>query len=171
MQEIDYETYKYFMDYALSLALKAFEIDEVPVGCIIVKNNSIIIGEGFNSRNKNQNVLSHAEIIAIDQACKNLKSWRLENCDIYTTIEPCAMCAGAILQARVNKLIFGAKNKKFGCAGSVINFLENNNFNHEIKILSGVKERECEDIIKKFFLDLRTKNKSKKTGVMNEINN
>jgi tRNA(adenine34) deaminase len=156
------------MSRAIKLASRSLKLNEVPVGCVVVKDDNIIIGKGFNTRNKKQNAILHAEIIAIDKACKKLNSWRLEDCSIYTTLEPCAMCAGAILQARIKKLIYGAKNKKFGCAGSVMNFLEDNKFNHKVKILSGINKSECENIIKKFFIDLRINNKKQKTKINNK---
>ena len=145
----------YFMKLALLDAQKAFDINEIPVGCIITCRGQII-SHGFNRRNQENNVLAHAEIIAINKACKKLKSWRLENCVLYVTVEPCAMCAGAILQARIPKLVFGCKNKKAGCAGSILNLLDNNDFNHRVQITSGVMEDECRQIVQNFFVKLRS---------------
>ena len=146
-----------YMREALKNANKAMKINEIPVGCIITYENKII-SHGYNQRNKKNNVLYHAEIIAINKACKKLNDWRLENCILYSTLEPCAMCAGAILQARIKKIIFGCYNYKFGCAGSVINLFEQKRFNHRVEIISGVMQNECEIILKEFFKALR-KNK------------
>ena len=123
-----------YMRQALKNAKKAFKINEIPVGCVIVCENKII-SQGYNQRNKKNNVLYHAEIIAINKACKKINDWRLENCILYSTLEPCAMCAGAILQARIKKIIFGCHNHKFGCAGSVINLFEQEKFNHKVEII------------------------------------
>jgi len=147
-----------FMQRAILNARRALKLNEVPVGCVIVLENKII-AEGFNTRNLKQNVLYHAEIIAINKACKKLNTWRLENTSLYVTLEPCAMCAGAILQARISKIFFGVKNKKSGCAGSVLNILDHENFNHRVKIISGLMEQECSELIKFFFKNLREQNK------------
>jgi len=144
----------FFMEEALELAKRAYEEDEVPIGCVIVQEN-IIIGKGYNQRNAKKNTLYHAEIIAIDQASRHLGDWRLEDCSIYVTIEPCPMCAGAILQARIPKLIFGAKNPKAGCCGSVINLLDNPSFNHKVEIVEGVKEQEASEFMSLFFRRFR----------------
>jgi tRNA(adenine34) deaminase len=143
-----------FMKSAISNANIALKINEVPVGCVIVHSNKII-AHGFNKRNLKQNVLYHAEMIAINSACEKLKSWRLEETVLYVTIEPCVMCAGAILQARVPKVVFGAKNPKAGCAGSIINIFNNNKFNHTVEVVSGVMESECSNLIQYFFKKLR----------------
>lgn len=145
-----------YMRQALQNAQKAFELNEIPVGCVIVCENKII-AEAFNQRNCKNNVLFHAEIIAINEACSKLNSWRLENCILYVTVEPCAMCAGAILQARIPKIIFGCKNKKAGCAGSVLNILDEKNFNHQVQIISGLLKDECQEIMSNFFKNLRQK--------------
>ena len=150
-----------YMREALKNANKAMKINEIPVGCIITYENKII-SHGYNQRNKKNNVLYHAEIIAINKACKKLNDWRLENCILYSTLEPCAMCAGAILQARIKKIIFGCYNYKFGCAGSVINLFEQKQFNHRVEIISGVMQNECEIILKEFFKAIR-KNKHRET--------
>ncbi len=144
------------MKLALADAQKAFDINEIPVGCVITSQNQII-SHAFNKRNILNNVLAHAEIIAINEACQKLKSWRLEDCTLYVTVEPCAMCAGAILQARIPKIVFGCMNKKAGCAGSILNLLDNQNFNHRVQIISGVMEDECKNIIQNFFTHLRNK--------------
>lgn len=149
--------YQFFMREAYKEALKAFYINEVPIGCIIVSNNEII-GRGYNKRNSNKNVLCHAEIFAIDQACKNIGDWRLENTTLFVTVEPCAMCSGAILQARIDKVVFATRNEKAGCCGSILNLLDNNNFNHKAEIIEGVLEEECKSLIKHFFKKIREKN-------------
>ena len=143
-----------FMQEAYKEALTAYNLEEVPIGCVIVQNNDII-GRGHNRRATEKNVLYHAEIIAIDQACSHVKDWRLEDCRLYVTIEPCPMCAGAILQARVPVVVYGAKNKKAGCAGSVFNLLEEPRFNHQAQVISGVYEEECAFLMKEFFARFR----------------
>lgn len=145
-----------YMREALKKAKKAFKINEIPVGCIITCDNKII-SRGYNQRNKKNNVLYHAEIIAINRACKKLNDWRLENCILYSTLEPCAMCAGAILQARIEKIVFGCHNYKFGCAGSVINLFEEKKFNHKVEVVSGIMQNECEILLQEFFRGLRKK--------------
>jgi len=141
------------MKQAFVQAKKALLINEVPIGCVIVKDNKII-GSGFNQRNTLGNTLKHAEMIAINEACENLGDWRLEQCTIYVTVEPCAMCAGAILQARIPRLVFGAKNAKAGCAGSVLNILQNDSFNHQVHILR-LMEEESGALMRDFFKKLR----------------
>ena len=149
-----------FMRRALENAEKAFKLGEVPVGCVIVKDK-IIIAESFNQRNQKNNALCHAEILAINIACQKLNSWRLEDCDLYVTVEPCAMCAGAIIQARIKKVFFGTENKKAGCAGSILNILCEKRFNHQTEIISGIMRQECSELMSKFFHELRDKKKSK----------
>ena len=148
-----------FMRRALENAEKAFKLGEVPVGCVIVKDK-IIIAESFNQRNQKNNALCHAEILAINIACKKLNSWRLEDCDLYVTVEPCAMCAGAIIQARIKKVFFGTENKKAGCAGSILNILCEKRFNHQTEIISGIMRQECSELMSKFFRELRNNKKS-----------
>lgn len=142
------------MKHALELAQKAADTNEVPVGCVITHDGSII-GQGYNLRNTKGNTLYHAEISAIDQACQYLGDWRLDNCTMYVTLEPCPMCAGAILQARLPRLVFGAKNPKAGAVGSLINLLDDDRFNHKTNIEQGVLEADCAALIKKFFASLR----------------
>lgn len=144
----------FFMKKAYDNAIKAYEINEVPIGCVIVKDN-IIIGNGFNKRNSIKNVLGHAEIIAINEACSYVKDWRLEDCTIFVTVEPCPMCAGAILQSRIKRLVFGTKNPKAGCAGSILNILQNDNFNHNVEIVDGIMQDECSNIMSSFFKRFR----------------
>ncbi|WP_330651618.1 nucleoside deaminase [[Clostridium] colinum] len=150
--------YNFFMKEAYKEALKAYEINEVPIGCVITYNNQII-SRAYNRRNIEKNTLKHAEIIAIDKACKVLGDWRLEGCNIFVTVEPCPMCAGAILQSRIDKLIFATRNNKAGCCGSVLNILNNKQFNHSVDIIEGVLLDECSMLMKNFFKDLRRKDK------------
>ena len=145
------------MKEALKEAKKAELIDEVPIGCVIVKNDKII-ARGHNQRETNQNPIGHAEIIAINKASKKLKSWRLEGCDIYVTLEPCIMCSGAIIQSRISKVYYGASDPKGGALGSSINVLEAKNINHHPEVISGVMQEECSKIITNYF---KTKRQSK----------
>lgn len=148
--------YKKYMDTALEEAKAAFDNDEVPIGCVIVYEDKII-GKGSNQRVTRNNVLAHAEIIAINEACEYMKDWRLENCTLFVTVEPCPMCAGAILQARVKEVVFGTRNPKAGCAGSIYNILQDNRFNHIVEITEGVRQEECTDLMKAFFKKFRQK--------------
>lgn len=144
---------KKFMKRALELAKKAYDSGEVPVGAVIVKNGEII-GEGYNMREQKQNALSHAEIEAINSACKNTGSWRLDDCEIYVTLEPCPMCTGAIINARIKTVIFGAFDSSMGCMDSVINLCDYP-FNHKVEIYAGICEDECKEILQNFFQKLR----------------
>ena len=144
------------MEAALAEAKKAYLIDEVPVGAVIVYNDKII-ARGHNTRETKQSVLGHAEINAIKKASKKIGSWRLEDCDMYVTLEPCSMCSGAIIQSRIKNLYFGAFDPKTGACGSVLNLFEHN-FNHKVNVVSGIMEEECSRIIKEFFRELRQKN-------------
>ena len=148
------------MKKAVQLAQKAYDLDEVPVGCVIVHKGKII-GCGYNMRNAQSNTLYHAEIIAIYRACKFLRDWRLDDCIIYVNIEPCPMCAGAILQARIPRLVFGAPNKKAGAVGSVLNLLENDGFNHQVEVVRGILAEESARLMREFFRDFRKKLKTK----------
>ena len=138
------------MKEALKEAKKAELIDEVPIGCVIVKDDKII-SRGHNQRETNQSPIGHAEIIAINKASKKLKSWRLEGCDIYVTLEPCIMCSGAIIQSRIRKVYYGAFDPKGGALGSSINVLEAQNINHHPEVISGVMQEECSKIITNYF--------------------
>lgn len=142
-----------FMEDALNLAKKAAKKDEVPVGAVIVKNGKVI-ASGYNKKEGKQNATLHAEIIAINKACKKLKSFRLTGCDIYVTLEPCPMCAGAIIGARINKVYFGAYDKKAGCFGSVYDFADGR-FNHSPKVLGGIMEGESVKLLQQFFKSKR----------------
>lgn len=146
-----------YMKMAIKEALKASEIDEVPVGAIILFEGKII-ARGYNKRNKSQNATAHAEHIAIEKACKKLKSWRLENCELYVTLEPCPMCAGAIIQSRIPKVYFGAFDPKGGCFGSCVDFREIEGFNHYPNVQGGILQEECAMLLKEFFKSKR-KNK------------
>lgn len=140
---------------ALKEAQKAYAILEVPVGCVIVKDGKII-ARGHNVRERDQSITGHAELVAIKKASKKLGTWRLEDCDIYVTLEPCPMCAGAIIQSRIRSLYFGAYDLKTGACGSVVNLFENA-FNHKVNVYGGVLEDKCSIIIKEFFKELRKK--------------
>lgn len=150
-----------YMQRALELASKAAEIGEVPVGAVVVKKNTgEIIGEGYNRRETDKSPLAHAEILAINEASKNLGGWRLIDCDMYVTLEPCAMCAGAIINSRIEKVYFGTFDPRFGAVGSTVNLFDGR-FNHCPEIESGILSEECSDIIKEFFKNLRNEKKSK----------
>lgn len=142
-------TERRFMERALFLAEKAAQQGDVPVGAVIVCDGEII-AEGYNTREKDRNALSHAEIIAINEACKAKNSWRLSDCELYVTLEPCPMCAGAIINARVGKVIFGAYDEKAGCLGSKENFCEKG-FNHKPAVMGGYMEKQCREILQSFF--------------------
>lgn len=150
-----------YMKAAINQAKKALKLNEVPIGCIIVHNNKII-GRGYNRRNADKTTLGHAEIIAIKKASKSLGDWRLEECTMYITLEPCQMCSGAIVQARIPKVIIGAMNPKAGCAGSIINLLQMQQFNHQVEIEKGILENECTTLLTSFFKELRGIKKQKK---------
>ncbi len=147
-------TDEFFMEKALQEAEKAYNEKEVPIGCVIVYNNEII-GKGYNKRTKLNCTTAHAEIIAIQEACSSIGDWRLEDCTIYITVEPCIMCSGAIIQSRMKRLVYGTSNNKFGTAGSIINVFEVDNFNHKVEVTKGVMQEECSFIMKKFFKEVR----------------
>ena len=146
-----------FMKYALKEAEKAYKKLEVPVGAIIVKNGDII-ARGYNQKETKNNPIKHAEMIAIEKACKKLGSWRLNDCEMYVTLEPCSMCAGAIIQARIKKVYIGTMDPKTGSCGSVYNLLKDYKFNHVVELETGICKSECEIILKDFFKELRNKN-------------
>lgn len=139
-----------FMVEAIKEAKKAELIDEVPIGCVIVKDDKII-ARGHNLRESKQRSTAHAEIIAIEKACRKLKSWRLEGCSLYVTLEPCPMCSGAILQSRIEHVVYGAKDPKGGCMESCMNMYEVKGFNHYPDVIGGVLEDECGSLLKTFF--------------------
>ncbi len=150
-----------FMKEALKQAKKAYDIGEVPIGCVIVFEDKII-SRAYNKRNNNKSTLAHAELIAIDKASKKMGDWRLEECTMYVTLEPCQMCAGAIVQSRMERVVIGAMNKKAGCAGSILNLLQVEEFNHQVEIITGILEEECSAILQDFFRNLRIRNKMEK---------
>ncbi len=150
-----------YMREAIRQAKKAYALGEVPIGCVIVYQDKII-GRGYNRRNTDKNTLAHAEITAINKASRKLGDWRLEECTLYVTLEPCQMCAGAIVQARVTETVIGAMNPKAGCGGSILNVLEMPEFNHQVIVRRGVLEEECQDILKVFFKELRERNRIEK---------
>lgn len=152
---------EYYMREALKQAKKAMKLGEVPIGCVIVYEDTII-GRGYNRRNTDKNTLSHAEITAINRASKKIGDWRLEDCTLYVTLEPCQMCAGAIIQSRISRVVMGAMNPKAGCGGSILNILEMEEFNHQAEVERGVLEEECSRILQEFFKDLRIRNKREK---------
>ena len=143
-----------YMKEAIRQAKKAYALREVPIGCVIVYDEKII-ARGYNRRNTDKNTTSHAEINAIRKASKKLGDWRLEGCTLYVTLEPCQMCAGAIVQARIDRVVIGSMNPKAGCAGSVLNLLEMDGFNHKVQVERGVLEEECSIMLSGFFKELR----------------
>lgn len=153
-EEIQREKDERYMKEALRLAKKAGAMGDVPIGCVIVHEDKIA-GRGYNRRNADKSVLSHAEIISIKKACRTLGDWRLEECTMYITLEPCPMCAGAIVQARVPRVVIGCMNSKAGCAGSVLDMFHQKGFNHQVDVVSGILEDQCSAVIKEFFKTLR----------------
>lgn len=147
---------EYYMKLAIEEAKKAQKLGEVPIGAIIVKNNEVI-ASAHNLRETAQLPTAHAEHIAIERASKVVGSWRLEECRLYVTLEPCVMCAGAIVMSRIPKVVYGATDPKGGCSGSLMNLLEESQFNHRAEIVKGVLEQECGDLLRNFFRELRLK--------------
>lgn len=143
-----------YMYEAIKLARRAARIEEVPIGCVIVYEGKII-AKGYNRRNTDKSTLAHAEIMAIRKASKIIGDWRLEDCTLYVTLEPCQMCAGAIVQARIPRVVIGTMNAKAGCAGSVINILQMEQFNHQVEVTKGVLADECREMMQSFFKKLR----------------
>ena len=158
-----------FMKEALKRAKKAAMIDEAPIGAVVVLDGRII-ASGYKKRETKKNALMHAEIIAIDRACKKIGAWRLPECEMYVTLEPCPMCSGAIINSRIKKLYFGAYDKKAGCCGSVTNLFEAGMFNHDVEVEGGIMEEECATILSDFFRELRKKKKAQKLIHTNECN-
>ncbi|MBE7334912.1 tRNA adenosine(34) deaminase TadA [Staphylococcus haemolyticus] len=147
---------EYYMKLAIEEAKKAQKLGEVPIGAIIVKNNEVI-ASAHNLRETAQLPTAHAEHIAIERASKVVGSWRLEECKLYVTLEPCVMCAGAIVMSRIPKVVYGATDPKGGCSGSLMNLLEESRFNHRAEVIKGVLEQECGDLLRNFFRELRLK--------------
>ncbi len=150
-----------YMKQAIKLAHKAYDNGDVPIGCVIVHEGKVI-ARGYNRRNKDGQVLAHAELMAIRKASKVLGDWRLEECTMYVTLEPCQMCAGAIVQARIPKVVMGCMNPKAGCAGSILNLLDIKEFNHQVETVKGVLETECSVLLKTFFKQLRQQSRDEK---------
>jgi tRNA(adenine34) deaminase len=156
-----------YMKEALKQAEKAYRLGEVPIGCVIVYQDKII-GRGYNKRNTKKTTLAHAELVAIDKASKAMGDWRLEDCTMYVTLEPCQMCSGAIVQARIRKVVVGTMNPKAGCAGSILNLLQMEEFNHQVELSVGILEKECQEILQKFFQELRVRNKSERQAELDK---
>ena len=150
-----------FMKEALKEAKKAYEKEEIPVGAVIVKDNKII-ARAYNQKEEKRDTTKHAEIIAIQKASKKIDAWRLQDCEMYVTLEPCSMCTGAIIQARIKKIYIGTMDEKTGACGSVLNLLEDYKFNHKVEIEKDILKPECEEIIKQFFKELRKSKESNK---------
>lgn len=166
MEEFDKAKY---MQLALNEARKALIQDEVPIGAVIISPDGKVIGTGYNRRELDEDAIAHAEILAIKQACANLKSWRLIDCSIFITLEPCAMCAGAIINSRIKNVYFGAKDPKAGAAGSVVNLFEVEKFNHHPQVIRGIYEKESAQMLKDFFREIRLKHKNKKSDSGNNL--
>ncbi len=156
-----------YMKEAIRQAEKAYAIGEVPIGCVIV-NGDRIIARGYNRRNTDKNTLSHAELTAIRRASKVIGDWRLEGCTMYVTLEPCQMCAGALVQARIDRVVIGAMNPKAGCGGSILNLLQMKEFNHQVDVERGVLEEKCTEILQRFFTELRARNREEKNAQKEE---
>ncbi len=152
-----------YMKEAIRQAKKAETLGEVPIGCVIVWEGRII-ARGYNRRNADKNTLSHAELTAIRRASRVVGDWRLEGCTMYVTLEPCQMCAGALVQARMDRVVIGAMNPKAGCAGSILNLLQMREFNHQVDVTCGVCGEECTEILQRFFADLRARNRQEKNA-------
>lgn len=151
------EKHIFYMQMAIEEAKKAYLLDETPIGAIIVLEDKVI-ARACNRRNTDKNSLAHAEIIAINEACQYIGDWRLDNCTIYITLEPCPMCAGAIVQARIPTVVFGAKSPKAGCGGSLVNILQMEQLNHRCEVLSSICEDDCSEILKDYFRKMRKTN-------------
>lgn len=148
-----------YMKMALAQAKKAYAREETPIGCVIVYEDKVI-ARGYNKRNGKKNTLAHAEILAIHKASRVLGDWRLEDCTMYVTLEPCPMCAGAIVQARISRVVVGSMNPKAGCAGSVINLLQMPGLNHQVELETGVLGEECSRLMTEFFHELRLRRRN-----------
>ncbi len=157
-----------YMKEAIRQAKKALALEEVPIGCVIVYDGQII-ARGYNRRNTDKNTLSHAELNAIKKASKKLGDWRLEGCTMYVTLEPCQMCAGALMQSRIDRVVIGSMNPKAGCAGSVLNLLEMDGFNHKVEVIRDVLQEECSAMLSDFFRELREKKKMLKKSLAEQV--
>lgn len=147
-------TDEHYMQYALEEAKKAAALGEVPIGAILVYNDNII-ARGANQREAKQTTLSHAELFAIEEGNEKIGSWRLEDCTLYVTLEPCPMCAGAIIQSRIKRVVYGASDPKAGCAGTLMDLLQESQFNHQAEVTQGVLQNECSALLKDFFKAMR----------------
>ncbi|MEI5909681.1 tRNA adenosine(34) deaminase TadA [Bacillus spongiae] len=150
-----------YMELAIAEAKKAEKINEVPIGAVLVKDGEII-STAFNLRESTQNAVTHAELLAIEKACEALGTWRLEGVELYVTLEPCPMCSGAILLSRIDRVVYGAKDPKAGCAGTLMNLLTDHRFNHQCQVVSGVLEERCGALLSSFFRNLRQRKKDEK---------
>ncbi len=150
-----------YMKEALKQADKAYRLGEVPIGCVIVYQDKII-GRGYNKRKTKKTTLAHAELVAIEKASRAMGDWRLEDCTMYITLEPCQMCSGAIVQARIKRVVVGTMNPKAGCAGSILNLLQMEEFNHQVELTTGILEKECQEILQRFFQELRVRIKEER---------
>ena len=150
-----------YMKKALHQAKRAAALGEIPIGCIIVSDGKVI-ARGFNERRTKHTTLAHAEMTAIDRASKKLGDWRLEGCTMYVTLEPCQMCSGALVQSRIDRVVIGTMNPKAGCSGSILNVLQNPQFNHQVEVTAGVLQEECSSLLSDFFVGLRVRVKEEK---------
>lgn len=166
--EIEHLQDEDFMREAIKEAKKAEERGEVPIGAVIVMEGKIV-ARAYNLRENEQNAIAHAELLAIDQACKDIGSWRLEESTLYVTLEPCPMCAGAIILARVKKVVYGAADPKGGCCGTLMNLLGDERFNHQSEVTSGVLEKECGQMLSDFFRGIREQKRLEKIMQKNSI--
>ncbi|ACB59504.1 CMP/dCMP deaminase zinc-binding [Exiguobacterium sibiricum 255-15] len=158
------ERHEHYMRLAIEEAKKAKAIGEVPIGCVIVKGDEVI-ATGYNHRETNHQATAHAELLAIEEACNKLANWRLEGCELYVTLEPCPMCAGAIMLSRIEHVIFGAVDPKGGCCGTLMNLVQDERFNHVSQLTGGVLEQECGEMLTSFFRELRAKKKQRKRAM------
>lgn len=168
--ELQQELDEKYMKEAIKQARRAAKLGEVPIGCVIVYQDKII-GRGYNRRNTDKSTLSHAEITAIKKASRIIGDWRLEGCTLYVTLEPCQMCSGAIVQARIPRVVMGCRNSKAGCAGSVLNLLQMPEFNHQVEITEGIRGEECSFMLKTFFKNLRKRLKEEKKAESESLQN
>ena len=156
-----------FMKEAIRQAKRGLKLGEVPIGCVIVKDDKVI-ARGYNRRLTDHSTLSHAEITAIKKACRVTGDWRLEGCKMYVTLEPCQMCAGALVQSRIDRVVIGAPSFKSGCGGTLLNILQNSEFNHQVEVDTGLMQEECTAILQKFFKELRVRNKMRRKAAADE---
>lgn len=158
---MNHEMDRHFMREAIAEAKRAEEKGEVPIGAVIVRNGEIL-ARGHNLRESRQSSIAHAEVLAIDDACKKMGTWRLEDADLYVTLEPCPMCAGAIMLSRIRRVVYGAADPKGGCAGTFMNLLDDDRFNHQSEVVSGVLAEECGELLSDFFRKIRERKKQHK---------